>query len=77
MLRVARLSHFNVTLLFEVADSSCFQDDGSSLVAADARAECAVQSQAEPSWQEDSDIQILLIKVVRFSELNKRLKRIL
>ncbi len=36
-----------------------------------------VQSQAEPSWQEDSDIQILLIRLVRFSELNKRLRRII
>jgi hypothetical protein len=33
------------------------RDDGSSLVVADARAERMVQSQAEPSWQEDSDIQ--------------------
>jgi hypothetical protein len=39
MLRAARLSHFDVTLLFEVTDSSCWSDDGSSLVAADARTE--------------------------------------
>jgi hypothetical protein len=40
MLRAARLSNFDVTLLFEVTNSSCFQrDDGSLLVAADARAE--------------------------------------
>jgi hypothetical protein len=37
----------------------------------------AVQSQAEPSWQEGSDIQFLLLRIVRFSGLNKRLRRIL
>jgi len=31
-----------------------------------------VQSQAEPSWQEGSDIQFLPTRIVRFSELNKR-----
>ena len=31
-----------------------------------------VQSQAEPSWQEGSDIQFLRMRIVRFSELNKR-----
>jgi len=36
-----------------------------------------VQSQAEPSWQEGSDIQFLPTRIVLFSELNKRLRRIL
>jgi hypothetical protein len=78
MLRTARLSHFDVTLLFEVTDSSCFQrDDGSLLVPADARAEPLVQSHAEPSWQEGSDILFLPLRIEWFSELNKRLRRIL
>jgi hypothetical protein len=36
-----------------------------------------VQSQAEPSWQEGSDIQFLPTRVVRFLELNNGLRRIL